>query len=87
MQSWRALRAARHTLSEISAQDEFAKWARQQRTVDKLQGEFDRISKKRRMIVLIDRWGETEESNGETVWVGLGSKSIVLCNGGMVDEM
>jgi hypothetical protein len=45
MSSWRSLRTARHALSEISAQDEFAKWARQQRTVDKLQGEFDKLSK------------------------------------------
>ena len=44
MDAWRDLRAARQTLSTISAQDEFAKWARQQRVIDKLQGEFDKLS-------------------------------------------
>lgn len=43
-QSWRDLRNARVTLGEISAQDEFAKWAKQQRVVDRLQAEFDKQS-------------------------------------------
>lgn len=35
------LRQARLALSRISAQDEFAKWAKQRRLADKLQSEFD----------------------------------------------
>jgi hypothetical protein len=44
MKTWKELRTARKMLSGISAQDEFAKWARQQRVVDKLQAEFDKLS-------------------------------------------
>lgn len=38
------LRYARLVLSRISAQDEFAKWAKQRRLVDKLAGEFESTS-------------------------------------------
>ena len=38
------LRQAHLALSSISAQDEFAKWAKQRRLVDKLQSEFDATS-------------------------------------------
>jgi len=46
------LRTARKTLSSISAQDEFAKWARQQRQVDKLQQQFDKINGERQRNLL-----------------------------------
>lgn len=42
--AWKDLYKARKALSEISAQDEFAKWAKQQRVVDKLQAEVDKQS-------------------------------------------
>lgn len=38
------LRQARLLLSRISAQDEFAKWAKQRRLVDKLTSEFESTS-------------------------------------------
>ena len=41
--SWNELKKARAVLSEVSAQEEFARWARQQRTVDKLQAEYERL--------------------------------------------
>jgi tail-anchored protein insertion receptor len=43
------LRQARLALSSISAQDEFAKWAKQRRLVDRLTGEFDSTNSKRNM--------------------------------------
>lgn len=52
MKSWRELREARKNLSEISAQEEFAKWARQQRVMDKLQAEHDKLSGERQRALL-----------------------------------
>lgn len=43
--SWNELRQARHDLSLISAQDEFAKWARLQRKIDAMQSAFDQTRK------------------------------------------
>lgn len=45
MEASRQLWNARKELRSISAQDQFAKWARQQRRVDQLQNEFDKLSK------------------------------------------
>lgn len=50
--SWGELREARRLLSEISAQDEFAKWARQQRTVDRVQAQHDRLTGERQRSLL-----------------------------------
>lgn len=52
IRSWRELREARRLLSEISAQDEFANWARQQRTVDRLQAQHDRLAGERQRALL-----------------------------------
>jgi len=42
---WQELRKARRDLARISAQDDFAKWARQQRLIDRLQADYDQLSK------------------------------------------
>lgn len=57
MKSWRELKEARQALAEISAQDEFAKWARQQRLVDKLQADYDRQSGERQRALLAKTMG------------------------------
>src|ERR1700733_10439339 len=41
LSKWNELRKAKHDLSQIAAQDEFAKWAKLQRKIDQLQLEFD----------------------------------------------
>lgn len=46
------MRDSRQALSEISAQEEFARWARQQRQVDKLQAEHDRLIGERQRSLL-----------------------------------
>ncbi len=50
--AWRELVLAKQTLASISAQDEFARWARQQRTVDRLQGDFDKLHGQRQQELL-----------------------------------
>ena len=57
LHSWRELREARRLLSEISAQDEFAKWARQQRIVDRLQAQHDRVTGERQRGLLAKSMG------------------------------
>ncbi len=43
IKDWKELHKTRQDLSGISAQDEFAKWARLQRKVDKMQEDFDKL--------------------------------------------
>lgn len=57
IRSWGELREARRLLSEISAQDEFAKWARQQRTVDRLQAQHDQLAGERQRALLAKSMG------------------------------
>lgn len=55
--SWRELQRARREASEISAQDEFARWARQQRKLEQLQTSFDRLCGKRQRAVAAGQMG------------------------------
>lgn len=43
MKDWKELRKSKQELTTVSAQDEFAKWARLQRKVDTMQANFDKL--------------------------------------------
>lgn len=46
IQDWQELRQIKQELSSISAQDEFAKWARLNRNLEKKQADFDKLRTK-----------------------------------------
>ena len=54
---WKELSNARKTLSSISAQDEFAKWARQQRKIDKLQADYEKLDNHRQRLLFAKSLG------------------------------
>lgn len=43
LRDWHDLRKAKQDLATVSAQDEFARWARLQRKIDTMQANFDKL--------------------------------------------